>query len=131
MSVCYWAAFLATYCYTACLWPGTVLSHVFAAAFFLWLIGFLYLSILLSGCVMFRQTFTSILFTGGIAAIISLIGMIEPLEKYNPFLLTSKNVELISGAASMSEFFMPSIISVAVTIIGLWSAVILFDRKQL
>lgn len=131
MTVCYWAAFLATYCYTACLWPGTVLSHVFAAAFFLWLIGFLYLSILLSGCVMFRQTFTSILFTGGIAAIISLIGMIEPLAKYNPFLMTSKNVELISGAASVSEFFLPTIISVAVTITGLWSAVILFDRKQL
>lgn len=131
MTACYWTGFLATYCYTACLWPGTMLSHVFTAAFYLWLIGFLYLSILLPGCVIFRQTFTSILFTGGIAAIISLLGMVEPLAKFNPFLLTSKNVELISGAVSVSEFFMPAIISIAITIIGLWSAVMLFDRKQL
>lgn len=131
MTACYWAGFLATYCYTACLWPGTMLSHVFTAAFYLWLIGFLYLSILLPGCVIFRQTFTGILFTGGTAAIISLLGMVEPLAKFNPFLLTSKNVELISGAVSVSEFLMPTIISIAITIIGLWSAVILFDRKQL
>ena len=131
MTVCYWAGFLATYCYTAYLWPGTTLSRVFTAAFYLWLIGFLYLSILLLGCVIFNQTFTSILFTGGIVAVISLLGIAEPLAKFNPFLLTSKNVDLLSGAASVSEFLMPSVISIAVTIIGLWLAAILFDEKQL
>ena len=113
------------------MWPGATLSHVFTAAFYLWLIGFLYLSILLLGCVIFKQTFTSILFTGGIVAIISLLGIVEPLAKFNPFLLTSKNVDLISGAVSVSEFFMPAIISAAITVVGLWSATILFDRKQL
>lgn len=131
MTVCYWAGFLATYCYTAYLWPGATLSHVFTAAFYLWLIGFLYLSILLLGCVMFKQTFTSILFTGGIVAIISLLGIIEPLAKFNPFLLTSKNVDLISGAVSVSEFFIPAILSVVIAGAGLWSAIIFFDRKQL
>lgn len=131
MTICYWAGFLATYCYTAYLWPGTTLPHVFTAAFYLWLTGFLYLSILLLGCVIFKQTFTSILFTGGIVAIISLLGIFEPLTKCNPFLLTSKNVEIISGAASVSKFLMPAIISIVVTIIGLWFATMLFDRKQL
>ncbi len=131
MTVCYWTGFLATYCYTAYLWPGTMLSHVFTAAFYLWLIGFLYLSILLLGCVIFKQTFTSILFTGGIVAVISLLGIVDPLARFNPFLLTSKNVDLISGAASVSEFLMPTVISIAITIIGLWFATIFFDRKQL
>ena len=131
MTICYWAGFLATYCYTAYLWPGATLSHVFTAAFYLWLIGFLYLSILLLGCVVFKQTFTSILFTGGIVAVISLLGIIEPLAKFNPFVLASKNLDLISGAASVSEFFMPAIISVVITVAGLWSAIMLFDRKQL
>lgn len=131
MTVCYWIGFLAAYCYTAYLWPGTILSNVFPAAFYLWLIGFLYLSILLLGCVVFKQTFTSILFTGGVVAIISLLGIAEPLAKYNPFLLTSKNVELISGAVSVSELFVPAMISVAITVVGLWSSILLFDRKQL
>lgn len=131
MTVCYWAGFLATWCYTAWLWPGTMLSHVIIAAFYLWLIGFLYLSILLLGCVVFRQTFTSILFTGGIVAVISLLGIAGPLAKYNPFLLTSKNVDLISGAAAVSELFMPAAISALLTAAGLWAAVLLFNRKQL
>ena len=131
MTVCYWAGFLAACCCTACLWPGAALPHVLAAAFYLWLIGFLYLGILLLGCVIFRQTFTSILFTGGTAAAISLLGAAAPLRRANPFLLTSKNVELISGAASVSEFFMPAMISAAITIIALWSAKTLFDRKPL
>ena len=131
MTVCYWAGFLAACCGTTYLWPGAALPHIFIAAFYLWLIGFLYLSILLLCCVVFKQAFTSILFTGGAAAVISLLGTVEPLKKCNPFLLTSKNVKLISGAASASEFLMPSVISIAVTIICLWSATILFDRKQL
>lgn len=131
MTVCHWAGSLAAYCYTAYLWPDTVLPHVFTAAFYLWLIGFLYLSILLLGCVIFKQAFTSILFTGGIVAVISLLGIAPPLARFDPFLLASKNVDLISGAASVSEFFIPAIISVVITVVGLWSAVVLFDRKQL
>jgi len=99
MTVCYWAGFPAAWCNTAWLWPGAMLPHVCTAAFYLWLIGFLYLSILLLGCVIFKQAFTSILFTGGTVAVISLLEIVEPLAKFNPFLLTSKNVDLISGAA--------------------------------
>lgn len=131
MTVCYWAGFFATYCYTSYLWPDAALSNVFSAAFFLWLIGFLYLSVLLLGCVMFKQTFTGILFTGGLVAVISLLGLAEPLAHFNPFLLTSKNVDLISGAASASEFLIPAMVSAVITVVGLWSAVLVFDRKQL
>ena len=64
-------------------------------------------------------------------AVISLLGTAEPLVKFNPFLLTSKNVDLISGAASVSELFAPATISAAMTAAGLWAAIIFFDRKQL
>lgn len=131
MTVCFWAGFFAAYGYTAWLWPGTALPHVFAAALSLWLIGFLYLGILLLGCVMFRQAFTGILFTGGIAAALSLLGLAEPLAKYNPFLLASKNVELLSGAASVSELLPPGILAAVMTGACLGAAVMLFDRKQL
>lgn len=131
MTICYWVSFTATYGYTAFLWHDTGLFHVTFAAFALWLVGFLYLSILMIGCVVFKQTFTSILFTGGIVAVISLFGIAEPIAKYNPFLLTSKNVDLLSGEIVPSDFIMPALLSVVMSILGLLIAMKLFDKKQL
>lgn len=131
MTISYWAGFAATYGYTAYLWQDTTLSNVALAAFFLWVIGFLYLSILMLGCVIFKQTFTSILFAGGGIAIISLLGMIKPLSKFSPFILTSKNLDLISGTVTKSEFITPMVISVIMTFIGLFIAIKLFNKKQL
>ena len=131
MTVSYWIAYAAAYGYTALLWKDIGLSNVTFAAFLLWIIGFLYLSILMIGCVMFKQMFTSILFTGGIVALISLFGMIEPIAKFNPFMLTSKNVDLISGKIIPAEFIMPAFISVVLSIFGLLIAIRLFNKKQL
>lgn len=131
MTICYWISYTATYGYTAFLWHDTGLFHVALAAFALWLVGFLYLSILMVGCVIFKQTFTSILFTGGIVAVISLLGIVEPIAKFNPFILTSKNVDLLSGEIVPSDFIMPALLSVAISILGLLIAIKLFNKKQL
>ncbi|GFI68413.1 hypothetical protein IMSAG249_00230 [Lachnospiraceae bacterium] len=131
MTISYWIGYAATYGYTALLWNDNHLSNVAFAAVSLWIVGFLYLSILMIGCVIFRQTFTSILFTGGIVAIISLLGMIEPVAKFNPFILTSKNIDLISGEAVPAEFMIPAVISIALSIFGVLLAIRLFNKKQL
>lgn len=131
MTICYWISYAAAYGYTAFLWHDTSLFHVVFAAFALWLVGFLYLSILMVGCVIFKQAFTSILFTGGIVAVISLPGIARPIAKFNPFLLTSKNVDLLSGEIVPSDFIMPALLSVAISILGLLTAIKLFNKKQL
>ena len=61
MTLCYWVSYGAAYGYTAYLWDNTNLPDVAFAAFALWIAGFLYLSILMVGCVIFKQTFTNIL----------------------------------------------------------------------
>lgn len=131
MTVSYWVSFAAAYSYTAYLWKGTALSNTVLAAFGLWILGFLYLSILMVGCVIFKETFTSILFAGGIAALISLLGIIEPIAKFNPFILTTKNVDLISGTVLPSAFLIPILVAIAMSILGLLIAVKLFDKKLL
>ena len=131
MTISYWISYVATYGYTALLWNDTSLSHVVFAAVSLWIVGFLYLSILMIGCVIFKQTFTSILFTGGIVALISLLGMIEPIAKFSPFILTSKNVDLISGKVIPAEFVIPAFVSFILSIFGLLIAIRLFNKKQL
>lgn len=131
MTISYWIGYAGAYGYTALLWNDANLSNVALAAFSLWITGFLYLSILMIGCVIFKQTFTSILFTGGIVALISLLGMIEPIAKFNPFILTSKNVDLISGKAVPADFMIPAFISVIFSLLGLLTAIRLFNKKQL
>lgn len=131
MTISYWISFAATYVYTAFLWNDAALPHVVLAAFALWIIGFFYLSILMVGCVIFKQTFTSILFTGGIVALISLLGIVEPLAKFSPLILTTKNVDLISGTVTPSSFLIPTLLVIASLILGLIIAVRLFNKKQL
>lgn len=131
MAICYWAGYAAACGCTALLWPNSALPNAALAAASLWLVGFLYLSILMVGCVLFKQTFTAILFTGGVVALISLLGVAEPLVKYNPFILTFKNVDLLSGSALPADFVLPALISAALSVFGLLLALRLFDRKQL
>lgn len=130
MTISYWIGYAAAYGYTALLWKNNNLSNVALAAASLWIVGFLYLSILMIGCVIFKQTFTSILFTGAVVALVSLLGMIELIAKFNPFILTSKNVYLISGEIVPAEFVIPAFISVILSIFGLLTAIRLFNKKQ-
>lgn len=51
MTISYWGSYVFTYSYTAFLWPDAKLSNVALAALALWIVGLLYLSILMVGCV--------------------------------------------------------------------------------
>lgn len=131
MTISYWTSYAAAYICTSFLWNDEALSHISLAAFALWIVGFLYLSILMVGCVIFRQTFTSILFAGGIVALISLLGIIKPIAKLSPFILTTKNADLIIGTAIPPEFILPALISIVLSISGLLIAIRLFNKKSL
>lgn len=131
MTVSYWTGYAAAYICTAILWNDTNLSHVALASFLLWIAGFLYLSILMVGCVIFQQAFTSILFTGGMVALLSLPGMAEPIAGFHPLALTSKTIDLISGEAVPAEFTVPAFLSIVLSILGLLTAVRIFQKKQL
>jgi len=131
MTVSYWICFGITYGYTAYLWAGEALPHIFFAAFCLWSIGVMYLSILILGCVVFRQAFPSIIFIFVTLGVLGLVGMIKPLAKYNPLNLTGKNIELLSGTAVISDFIYPLIIALFISLAFLITAISLFNKKQL
>ncbi len=43
------------------IWPTANLNHIIFSAFNLWLIGIMYISVLILGCVLFRPAFASVL----------------------------------------------------------------------
>lgn len=131
MTVSYWMCFGVTYGYTAYLWPGEELPHLLFAAFALWLSSVLYLCILMFGCVLFQQAFASILFLLVITLIISLLGMTDLLSAYSPSFLSAKNIDLISGTVTISEFVIPIIISLIMSGVLLLLSITTFNKKQL
>ena len=130
MTVSYWLCFSITYGYTAYLWPDAVLSHTVFAACALWLIGLMYLSILIFGCVLFKQAFPGIIFFLGVSVVLSLISIPTQVASYSPLVLTSKNIDLLSGAAAISEFTVPIIIALIITAGFLWAAIAAFHKTQ-
>lgn len=131
MTAGYWLSFGAAYGGTAYLWSHAAIPHTVFAAFALWVLGFLYLSILMLGCVLFRQAFSSILFAGGVVALLGLAGIPEQLAPFSPSVLSVKNVELLEGTASASEFIAPVAITVLLSVGFLYAAIQLFRKKQL
>lgn len=131
LTVSYWLSFGVTYGYTAYLWPGVSLPHVFFAAFALWIAGLLYLCILMLGCVLFRQAFTSILFLLAVTVILELLEQIEQTAGYSPVILVSKNADLLSGAVAVSHFMIPLIVSIFMSVVLLIMSIVVFNKKQL
>lgn len=130
MTLSYWMCFGITYGYTAYLWPGASLPHTIFAGFSLWIIGLMYLSILILGCVLFKQAFSGIVFFFAVFGVLSLISMPAQIAKFSPLVLTAKNIDLLSGTAAISEFSIPIIISFSITIGSLFAAVAAFNKKQ-
>ena len=130
MTASYWMCFGVTHGYTAYLWPGTSLPHTLFAAIALWIIGILYLSILILGCVIFRQAFTSIVFLLAVTVVLSLSTIPTQIARYSPMVLASKNVDLLSGTATVSEFAIPIIIALILSVGFLGAAISVFNKKQ-
>lgn len=131
MSICYWMCFCVTYGYTVYLWPSSTLSHVAEAAVLLWLEGVLYISILLLGCVCFKQAFSSILFTGGIVAMLALMSYVERLSEIVPVRLSTDNISIISGSVAISELSVPILLTILGIVVMVLLSVTIFDRKIL
>lgn len=130
-TVSYWLSFGVTYGYTAYLWPGASLPNVFFAAFSLWIAGLMYLCILMFGCVLFRQAFTSILFLLVVSVVMGLAEQIELTAGYSPIILVSRNIDLLSGAVAISYFTIPLIVSVVMSVALLMMSIVVFNKKQL
>lgn len=90
----------------------------------------MYLCILMFGCVLFRQAFTSILFLLVVTVIMGLLEQIELTAGFSPVILVSKNIDLLSGAVTVSYFIIPIIISVFISAALLIMSIVVFNKSN-
>lgn len=131
MTFSYWLSFFVSYAYIAYLWPGSELNYLFFAGFSIWIIALLFLCILMLGCVLFRQAFTSILFLLAITVVISLMGMTSQFEALSPSFLMSRNIDLLNGSLAIYEFIPSLVNSLVSSVVLMILSVVIFDNKQL
>lgn len=135
MEVSLWTAgyvlcFGLTDIYTAYFWSGDGIKNIVFAVFCLWLFGILLLSCMLFAGVLIKSNYGCLLVTGGFVAVLFLINIIPKLQKYNPIMLASKNMSLLTSEMTVSDFKFSILLCCIAIIVFLASAVALFQKKQ-
>lgn len=131
MTISYWVSFFICDSYTKYFWPDLNLSNIIFAAFALWLVGIMYLSILILGCVLFKPAFSSIFFLLSCTVIMTLLSLPSQFTSYSPTILLTKNLDLLSGTATIGQFTIPILLTLFLSIICLSTAIVLFRQKQI
>lgn len=130
-TLCYLIAFAVSYGYTIYFWPDDSCEHLILAAACLWLFGLLLLAAIMLGSVLFKGIGGSLLFTGGLVAIMFVLDIFPKVSDYNPILLASGNMGLITGAIETGDIIKPVIVSLVLMIAFLFGACSIFNKKFL
>ena len=130
-TISYTICFVVSYGYTAYFWSSDVVSNIYFSVFCLWLFGVLLIATMMLGGVIIKSNYGCLLFTGSFVVILFLINIIPKLQTYNPIMLASKNMALLSAELSSIDFIKSIVICCILSIIFLVSAVSLFNKKQL
>ena len=122
---------VTTYAYTVYFWPGDHVQNLLTALMGLWVFGLLLLSVLLLGGVIFKNNYGSLLFTGAFVVVLNLLNMLHSLQPFSPVILTSGNMELLSGQRAALDFTLPMLVSAGLILIILWQSILVFNKRAL
>ena len=130
-TISYTLCFGVTYAYTAYFWKGDMVSNILLSVFCLWLFGILLLACVILGGVLFKSSYGCLLFTGGFVVALLLINIIPKVQEYNPIILSSSNMALLTNEMSVSDFTLPIVICFVAAAGFVILAIALFNKKQL
>jgi len=127
----YALCFVVTYAYTVYFWPTDIVHSLLVSSIGLWIFGLLLLSTLPLGGVLFQNSYGCLLLTGGLVVILYLLNILPALQPYNPVMLSSDNMALLTGQRAATDFATPMIVTIGLVIAFLSTAIVVFNRKSL
>lgn len=133
--LCWTLAYLVclgiTYGYTAMYFDVDGYQHEFAAFLGLWLYGVLLLVLVILGGTLFKNVVGSLLLTGGVAVVLTLLNLVPSFQKYNPASLATDGLALITAQKDLGDLI-PAFILCGVAILACSIAsVLIFNKKQI
>ena len=120
-----------SYGYTVYYFDVSGLHHIFAAHFALWLYGVLLLILVVFGGVLFKTVYGSLLLTGGVVVVLTLLNLVPTVQKYNPASLATDNLALMTSLKGLDDLLPAFIICGAAICVLIISSVMIFIRKQI
>lgn len=129
-TVSYLICFGTTFAYTMYLLPGE-LPNVAFSALCMWLFGVLQISMMLLGGVLSGSIYGSLLLAGGFTGLLMVISIAPKLEKYNPYLLSSGSVSLLTSNIDISDFYVSICVTLVLIFFFIIGSIMLFDKKQI
>jgi len=130
-TISYFLCFGVCFAYTAYFWNGDGIANLLFSVFCLWLFGILLLAVILLGGVICRNSYGCLMFTGGFTVFLFLLNIVPKFLKYNPIALASNNMSLLSGDIMPKNLMAPTIISIAIIILSIVTAIGVFNKKQI
>lgn len=134
--VCMWTfgyliAALTSLGYTLYLFPNSTVHHTFFALFLLWVFGVFIVSALLFSASATKNIYGTLIGTGLMVAIMTLLNIIPTIQKYVPLHLAGKNLLLMSNKMVVNDFIPALCVTLVGTLLFLTGAILLFRKRQL
>lgn len=130
-TVSYLLCLAVCWCYTAFYFTTSGLNNIFISFFSMWMYGILLIALVIFGGVLFKNIFGSLLLTGGVTVVMTLLNIIPKFQEYNPITLSSDNMALLMAQKGVSDVF-PAVLICAILILAIIGASILtFNKKQI
>jgi ABC-2 type transport system permease protein len=133
--LCWTAAYLLclgiTYGYTAFYFEIEGYQHMFASFFALWLYGVFLLVLVILGGTLFKNVYGSLLLTGGVAVVLTLLNLVPSFQTYNPASLASDSLALITAQKALDDLLPAFILCGASILILTAASILIFNKKQI
>lgn len=122
---------VTAYGYTVYLFPEGKANHLLFSVFCLWLFGVFLLALILLSSSAIGGSFGGLVLPAAVLFVLLILNVFPKMEKWNPITLASKNVELISGSAKISEMIPLVWLTAAASVVVLAAALALFRKARL
>ena len=129
-TVAYWLHFGITYGYNAYFWDNGIAKHVGFAAFCIYILGVWLISLILLMSVLSSSSAGVLLCTAGVFGVCYFVGMLTKVKEYLPTQLMNAG-GLLSGVGTVSDYNWAIVVCVIWTVVNIWGAVVVFNRKVL
>lgn len=129
-SVSYAASALINYGYTIYLFGNKPMKHLFLSLFCLWLFGDFVLAVVIFSNTIASGSYIPLLFSAVFLGALIILNIIPKLQKFNPIALATNNVLLLKNIAKVGDLYSASIVTFGLTIIFLFTSVLIFNEKQ-
>lgn len=119
------------YGYTFYLFGDHSVNKLPVALFSVWVFGVFIISLIIFSSTIVKGNYGGLILTGIIYVSLTIINMYPKVQRYNPYSLTSKNMDLVNNKYSIGDINTTIIITIVLIIVLLIGGVIRFKKAQL